>query len=165
MPWALVGVPMSIQLRLFLVSCDRSGGGQIPSDLYRLERWVPLHPLAAPVAGGRGISFCSRSCLLWCVVGMVGAAPKRINLSQLHSRTDDELHDSVSELMKTCACRSFRSIAWSFRYSLDFVRYVSHVVAFVFTHGGVGGQTEVDALEQRCWSADGGSVVILQLRQ
>ena len=36
---------------------------------------------------------------------MVGAAPGRINLPQLHSHTGGVLHGGVSELMASSACR------------------------------------------------------------
>ena len=45
---------------------------------------------------------------------MVGAAPGRINLLQLHSHTGGVLHGSVSELMVSCVYRSFRSTALGF---------------------------------------------------
>jgi hypothetical protein len=48
-------------------------------------RWPPLPPLAAGAAGGKGISFLRsvgrvRACLLYCVVGVVGAVPDLLSL-------------------------------------------------------------------------------------
>jgi len=45
---------------------------------------------------------------------VVGAAPGRINLPQLHSHTGGVLHGGVSELMGSCVCRSFRSAVLGF---------------------------------------------------
>jgi hypothetical protein len=45
---------------------------------------------------------------------MVGVAPGRINLSQLHSHTGGILHSGVSELMASCVCRFLGSAAFSF---------------------------------------------------
>lgn len=53
-------------------------------------------------------------CRSWCVIGVVGVAPGRINLSQLHFHTGDVFHDSVSELMASCLRRSLRSAALGF---------------------------------------------------
>jgi hypothetical protein len=78
-------------------------------------------------------------CLLWCVVGVVGAASGEINLPQLHSHTGGDLHGGVSELLATCACRSFRSAAWSSRRSSDLARSVSQRV------------TGVCRCPRRCW--------------
>ncbi|EMS63274.1 CAX-interacting protein 4 [Triticum urartu] len=50
----------------------------------------------------------------WCVIGVVGAAHRRINPSQLHSHTGGALHGGVSELMASCLCRFFRSAALGF---------------------------------------------------
>ena len=44
----------------------------------------------------------------WCVVGVVGATTRRINLPQLHSHTSGVLHGGVSEVMTSCVCRSLR---------------------------------------------------------
>jgi hypothetical protein len=62
--------------------------------------------------------------LLWCVVGVVGSALGRINLPQHYSHTGGDFH-SVSELMATCACRSFRSAALPSRRSSDLARSFS----------------------------------------
>ena len=45
---------------------------------------------------------------------MVGAAPGRINLVQLHSHIGSVLHGGISELTSSCVCRSFRSAALKF---------------------------------------------------
>jgi hypothetical protein len=50
----------------------------------------------------------------WSVVGVVGAASGRINLPQLHSRTDGVIHGGVSELMESRAYRFLRLAALSF---------------------------------------------------
>ena len=50
----------------------------------------------------------------WCTDGVVGAAPGRINLLQLHSHTGGVFYGGVSELMASCVCRSFRSVALEF---------------------------------------------------
>jgi hypothetical protein len=83
--------------------------------------WSPLPPLLAPmVARGRGASFLRyglvvgvRFCVSSCIVGMVGAAFGRINLHHLYPHIGDDLQGGASELMATCADRSFRSAAWS----------------------------------------------------
>ena len=67
----------------------------------------------------------------WGAVGVVGAAPGRINLPQLHSHTGDDLHGGASDLMATCAAPSFRSAAWSSRRLSDLMRSVSRCVAGV----------------------------------
>jgi hypothetical protein len=102
----------SEMFHLVLISCA-DGDDHLPptpiSTSLQLQSLLP--PLAAPAVGGRGTSFlCSnlvfraRVCLLWCVVGVVGAAATRINLAQLYSRTSVDLYDSVSEFMVPCAC-------------------------------------------------------------
>ena len=53
-------------------------------------------------------------CRSWCTVGVVGAAPGRINLTQLHSHTGSAVHGGVSELMASCDCQSFRSVVLGF---------------------------------------------------
>jgi hypothetical protein len=45
---------------------------------------------------------------------VVGAAPGRINLPQLHSHTGGVLHGGISELMASCVYRFLRSAAFSF---------------------------------------------------
>jgi hypothetical protein len=77
---------------------------------------------------------------------------RRIKLPELYSHTDGDLHDDVSELMRKCACRSFKSIAWSSCRSLDLARSDPRRVslASVVIHIGAGGRGEVDALEQGC---------------
>ena len=45
---------------------------------------------------------------------MVGATPGQINLPQLYSHTGVVLHGGVSELVASCACQSFRSVAIAF---------------------------------------------------
>lgn len=70
------------------------------------------------------LRFVVRAWLLWCIVGVVGAAPGQINLPQLHSHTGGDLHGGVSELLATCACRSFRSAGWSSHRSSDLARSV-----------------------------------------
>jgi hypothetical protein len=45
---------------------------------------------------------------------VVGAAPGRINLPQLHSHTGSVLHDGVSKLMASCVCRFLGLSALSF---------------------------------------------------
>ena len=91
----------------------------ISSDLHWPRRWPPLPSIATPVAGGRGTPFLRSVvrvwiCRSWCVVGVVGAAPGRINLLQLYSHTGGVFHGDVSELMALCVCRSFRSAALGF---------------------------------------------------
>jgi hypothetical protein len=109
------------------------------------------------VAGGRGTSFlCSivrvRACLLWCVVGLVGAAPGQIILSQLHYHTSGNLHSDVSELM-AIVCLS----AWSSHCSLDLVRSISRRVADVHHYpwrrwgAGQGGCSGARGLVRRWW--------------
>jgi hypothetical protein len=61
----------------------------------------------------------------------VGAAAGQINLPQLYSYIGNDLHSGVSELMATCAYRSFRSAAWSSRRSSDLARFVPRRVAGV----------------------------------
>jgi hypothetical protein len=75
---------------------------------------------------------------------VVGAAPGLIKLPQLYSRTADDLHDYVSELISLYDCLSFRSVAWSPHRSSDLARSVSRRVADVrhYPHG-VGGRAEV----------------------
>ena len=58
-------------------------------------------------------------CRSWCVVGVVGAAPGRINLPQPHSHTGGVFHGGVSELMASCLCRSLRSTALGFMDGVD----------------------------------------------
>jgi hypothetical protein len=100
------------------------------------------------------------------VVVVVGATAGRINLSQLYSHTGGILHGGVSELMVSCACRSFRSVVWSSRHSSDLARSVFWRVAGVCRFcGGAGGQGEVGALERGCWSGGGGSIVIPRLQR
>jgi hypothetical protein len=70
-----------------------------------------------------------RVCLLWCAVGMVAAAPERRNMPCLYSHTGDDLHGGVSEVRAMWVVRSFRTAAWSSRYSVDLVRSVSQCVA------------------------------------
>jgi hypothetical protein len=45
---------------------------------------------------------------------VVGAAPGRINLPQLHSHTSGVLHGVVLELMASCVCRFLGLAALSF---------------------------------------------------
>jgi hypothetical protein len=90
---------------------------QLPPDPHWPRRWSPLPPLATPVVGGRGA--CSRLIfgvmvyLLGCVIGVVEAALRRINLHQLHSHIGDDLHGCVSELMEMCACWSIGILVFS----------------------------------------------------
>jgi hypothetical protein len=81
-----------------------------------------------------GASFlCSvvriRACHRWCIVRVMGAAPRQINLSQLHSHTGSDLRGGVSELIVTCSCRFFRSTVLSPRRSSDLARSVYGRVA------------------------------------
>jgi hypothetical protein len=73
-----------------------------------------------------------RVCQLWCAVGVVGSPVERINLGQLYSHAGVDLHDGVLELMALCACRYFRSAAWSSRLSSDLPRSVSRYVVAVY---------------------------------
>jgi hypothetical protein len=55
---------------------------------------------------GEGTSFfrfVARACVLWCIVGVVGAAPGQINLPKLQSHISSDLYNGVSELLATCA--------------------------------------------------------------
>jgi hypothetical protein len=84
------------------------GGGPTPSYLHRPGHWSPLPPFAALAAGWRGTSFlCSivraKPFMLGCVVS------RWMFRSHLHFHIDNDLHGSVSELMVTCPCWSFRS--------------------------------------------------------
>jgi hypothetical protein len=63
-----------------------------------------------------------RFCLLRCVVRVVGATSEQINLPQLYSHTDDDLHGGVSGLMTKCGARSFGSAFWSSHLSSDLAR-------------------------------------------
>ena len=56
----------------------------------------------------------ARNSLAWRAVGVVGAAPRRISLPQLHSHTGGVLHGGVLELMASCACRFLGSAALGF---------------------------------------------------
>jgi hypothetical protein len=67
-----------------------------------------------------------------------GCGGRANNLPQLYFHTGGDLHDGVSELMASCACRSFRSAAWSSRRSLDLARSVSRCVAGVHWRWGRG---------------------------
>ena len=58
---------------------------------------------------------------------MVGAVPGQINLPKLQSHTDVVLHGDVSELVASCAYRSFRSA------TLRFMNVVSEAVAMGFS--------------------------------
>jgi hypothetical protein len=58
-------------------------------------------------------------------------AAGQINLPQFYSYIGNDLHSGVSKLMATCAYRSFRSTAWSFRRSSDLVRSVPRCIAGV----------------------------------
>jgi hypothetical protein len=122
--------------RVFLSHRRQAAVAASLSHLHRPRSWSPLPSLAAPAAGRRGTSFLCfvgrvRACLLWCVIGMVGAASGQINLSQLHSHTGGDLHGGISKLMATGACRYLRSIAWFSRCSSDLARSVSRRVAGV----------------------------------
>jgi hypothetical protein len=88
---------------------------------------------------------------------VVGATPGQINMSQLHFHIGD-LHSGISELMTTCACRSFRSATWSSRRSFTSweILFLDMSLAFVVTHSDTGGWAEVDALERECCSGGGG---------
>jgi hypothetical protein len=77
--------------------------------------------------------------LLWCIVGVVGAAPERINLPHIYSHTCDLLHGGISEVMATCVVWSFRSIAWSSCRSLDLTRSVFWCVVGLRWWPGRGG--------------------------
>jgi hypothetical protein len=116
-------------------------------------------PLLRPEGGGTsflrsGLVFRVRVCLLWCVVVVVGATAGRINLPQLYSHTGGVLHGGVSQLMASCASRSFRSAAWSSRRSSDLARFVSRRVAVIFCGGTGDGATWV------LWSEDVGPEVL-----
>jgi uncharacterized membrane protein YeaQ/YmgE (transglycosylase-associated protein family) len=116
-------------LRLFSLLRQAAAEISLPSPPAR--SLVPSPPLATPVAGGRGTSFlCSivrvRACILWCVIGLVGAELGQIILSQLHYHTSGDLHIDVSELM-AIVCLS----AWSSHCSLDLARSISRRVAGV----------------------------------
>jgi hypothetical protein len=127
----------------------------LPYDLHRPKRWSPLPPLVALVAGGWGASFLRvvrvRVFLLWCVVGVVGATSGQIKLSPLHSHIDDDLHGGVSELMATCARRSFRSTTWSSRRSSDLARSISRCIADLRWRPGRGGFSGARLLVRRWW--------------
>jgi hypothetical protein len=133
-----------------------------PSHLHQPRRWSPLSSLAAPAKGGRRDLFPLfvgrfRACLLWCVNGMVGAAPGQINMHQLHYHTGGNLHGYVSELMTTCACRSLRSIGWYSRCSSNLMRSVSRCVAIAYRYPWQrwgpeqGGCSRPKMLYQRWW--------------
>ena len=92
----------------------------------------------------------------WGAVGVVGAASERINLPQLLSYTSEDLHGGASELMATCAARSFRLAAWSSRHSSDLARSVSLCVAGVRGsrrrwRPGRGGSSGARMLIRRWW--------------
>jgi hypothetical protein len=53
-------------------------------------------------------------CRSWSTVEVVGAAPERINLPQLHFHIGGVLHGGVSELMASCVCRFLELAALSF---------------------------------------------------
>jgi hypothetical protein len=92
-------------------------------------------------------------CLLWCVVGVVGAASERIDLPHLYSHTGDDLYGGVSEVMATCTVR---------------LLVVLHIWRDLFLRVSLafaGGRGEVVSLEQGCWSGGGGSIVFLRLRR
>jgi hypothetical protein len=97
-------------------SCVRRRPIPTPSlDLCRRERWFPLPLLSAPAAGGRGASFLHlvvrvRVRLMWCIVWVVVAMPRRINLPHLYSHTSGDLHGGASEVIATCAVWSFISV-------------------------------------------------------
>jgi hypothetical protein len=86
-----------------------------------------------------------------------GSDARQINLSQLHSYIGGDLHGGVSELVATCACRSFRSAVWSSRRSSDPARSVSRRVADVrhFLRrrwgAGRGGCSRAGMLVRRWW--------------
>jgi hypothetical protein len=97
------------------------GRQHLSPNLRRRGYWSPLPPLAAPVAGGRvtlylcsGLVVRARKSFPWHAVGVVGATLGRINLPYLHSHTRGVLHGGISEVMASCACRSFRSAAFGF---------------------------------------------------
>jgi hypothetical protein len=101
--------------------------------------------MLSTIGGGRqrGVGGDQHSLdLLWCVIGMVGATHRQINIHELHSHTGIDLHDSLLKLMViTCACRSLRLAAWySFRSS-DLARSVSRRVVGVCRY------------PRRCWGA------------
>ena len=95
--------------------------------------------------------------LLWCVVGVVGAASGQINMPQLYSHTGGDLHGGVSELMAMFACWSFRSTAWSSRRSSDLARSIFRRVTGVRRflrqrwRPGRGGFSGAKMLVRRWW--------------
>jgi hypothetical protein len=127
----------------------------LPSNLHQPKRWSPLPPLVAPAAGRRGVSFLRvvrvRACLLWWVVGVLGAMSGKIKLSQLHSHTGGDLCGGVSELMTTCTGWSFRLAARPSRHSSDLVRSVSRRVAGLCRRPGQGGFSGARMFVWRWW--------------
>jgi hypothetical protein len=95
----------------------------VPPDLHQPGRWSwsPL-PLFAASFLRSGLIVRVRFYLLWPIVGMVGAVPSLINLSQFYSHIGDDLQGDVSEFMTTCADWFFRSVAWFSCRTSDLVR-------------------------------------------
>jgi hypothetical protein len=125
-----------------------------PSQIYTgqglgpLSLWLPFRRQE-----GGGTSFlCFGLVVRGCCCASLGVVGASILKSfATHSHTGDNLHGGVSKLMSTCACRSFRSAAWSPRRSLELARFVSRRVAHPFLAGGA-----------RCflWSKDVGLEVV-----
>jgi hypothetical protein len=142
-----------IPVRYALVSAQAETKTLTTPDLHRREGWSP--PSACCSGSKREgdlvslLDFRTRVYLLWCVVGVVGAAAGQINLPQLYSHIGGDLHDGVSELMASYACRSFRSVAWSSRRSLDLARSNSRCVAGVHWRPGRGGFSGARMLVRR----------------
>jgi hypothetical protein len=85
-------------------------------------------------------------CLLWCIVGVVGAAAGQINMPQLYYCTSGDLHDDSSDFMAMCDGQSFRLTSWFSRCSLDQFLDVSPM--FVVICDSIGGRDEVVSLER-----------------
>jgi hypothetical protein len=121
------------------------GCTSLPPNLSRQQRWFPLPSLATPVAGERRISFLHlvvrvRINLLWYIVGVVGATSGRINLPQLYSHTDDDIHNGVLKFYSNVCWSisqigsmvfSLRLAAWSSHCSSNLARSVSWCITDV----------------------------------
>jgi hypothetical protein len=136
------------------ISSDQNAGVDPLSLCLPLRRWQE---------GGRtlflrsGLVVRVRFYLLWSIVEVVEGASERINLHQLYSHTGDNLLGSVSELMATCELGLLNVL----RIRRDLFLGVS--ISFVVTRDECGDRSKVDLLERRCWSGDGGYVVLLRL--
>jgi hypothetical protein len=146
-----------VKITLPLFSCDRGVGRPNPSYLHR--HWSPLPLLAVPAAGGRGTSFLHsvvsvRACMLWCVVWMVDAAPRRINLSNSNP-TPRVTFTAASRSWWQCVLIDLQisSLVFSFFRSSEICFSMCHWRTSLPTT--VLGLSEVDAIER-----GGGYVVV-----